>query len=106
MDNAGYGRSTRPSPMNDPCNLASDQQVALNLDNRAEPCAPSYGAQMTTIRSDWDEIGAVVDHLLALRHVPRVSLAAWSLGGPRAGGYAVQHPDKVQNRAIGAGLYP
>jgi pimeloyl-ACP methyl ester carboxylesterase len=25
MDNTGYGRSTRPLPMNDPCNLASDQ---------------------------------------------------------------------------------
>jgi pimeloyl-ACP methyl ester carboxylesterase len=105
MDNTGYGRSTRPSPMNDPCNLAGDQQLALNLDGHAETCAPSYGAQMTTIRSDWDEIGAVVDHLLALRHVPRVSLAAWSLGGPRAGGYTAQHPDKVQNLVLLAPAY-
>jgi pimeloyl-ACP methyl ester carboxylesterase len=31
----------------------------------------------------------------ALRGVDRVHLAAWSLGGPRAGGYAARYPDKV-----------
>ena len=29
MDVTGYGRSTRPPPMNDPCNLPPDQQAAL-----------------------------------------------------------------------------
>jgi pimeloyl-ACP methyl ester carboxylesterase len=55
---------------------------------------------MTTIASDWNDIGAVVDHLLALRHVSQVSLVAWSLGGPRAGGYAAQHPEKVQKLVL------
>src|SRR4029077_10535224 len=27
MDTTGYGRSTRPPAMNDPCNLANDRQV-------------------------------------------------------------------------------
>src|SRR2546428_8878167 len=27
MDTTGYGRSTRPAPMNDPCNLAKDRQA-------------------------------------------------------------------------------
>lgn len=105
MDNTGYGRSTRPAAMNDPCNLAREQQLALAPDGRSEPCSPSYGSQMTTIASDWNEIGAVVDHLLALRHVSQVSIAAWSLGGPRAGGYAAQHPEKVQSLVLLAPAY-
>src|SRR5262245_25160079 len=82
MDMTGYGRSTRPAAMNDPCNLSAEQQVALTPG--VEPCAPSYPQQMTTIQSDWHDLGAVVDHLLALRNVSQVSLVAWSLGGPRA----------------------
>ncbi len=45
MDTTGYGRSTRPAAMNDPCNLSPAQQLALG---RAEACSPSYGQQMTT----------------------------------------------------------
>ena len=67
------------------------------------PCAPTYPHALTTIASDWDDVGAVVDHIRALRRVERVSLVAWSLGGPRAGGYAARHPDKVNApRAAGA----
>ena len=91
MDMTGYGRSTRPLAMNDPCNMAADQQKAVF----GVTCAPSYGRQMTTIASDWNDIGAVVDYLRGLRQVEKVSLIGWSLGGPRAGGYASQHPDKV-----------
>jgi len=38
MDTTGYGRSTRPAAMNDPCNLSPAQQLALG---RAGACAPS-----------------------------------------------------------------
>lgn len=105
MDDTGYGRSTRPNAMNDPCNLSAEQQVGLLTDRHAQPCAASYGQNMTTIASDWHEIGAVIDHLLSLRRVPRVSIVAWSLGGPRAGGYAAQHPDKVQKLVLLAPAY-
>jgi pimeloyl-ACP methyl ester carboxylesterase len=60
---------------------------------------------MTTIASDWHEIGAVVDYLLKLRRVTQLSMAAWSLGGPRAGGYVVQHPEKVQKLIFLAPAY-
>jgi hypothetical protein len=70
MDTTGYGRSTRPAPMNDPCNLAKDRQVPF----APAPCAPSYPHQLTTIQSDWDDIGAAVDYVRALRHVDKVSL--------------------------------
>jgi pimeloyl-ACP methyl ester carboxylesterase len=91
--------------MNDPCNLSPEQQKAYIPGLMAAPCTPAYGQQMTTIASDWDEIGAVVDHLLALRRVAGVNLIAWSLGGPRAGGYAAQHPDKVKKLVLLAPAY-
>jgi len=105
MDMTGYGRSTRPAAMNDPCNLSHAQQLTFVPGLIAAPCAPSYPRQTTTIASDWNDIGAVVDHLLALRHVERVSMIAWSLGGPRAGGYTAQHPDKVRKLVLLAPAY-
>jgi len=95
MDMTGYGRSTRPYPMNDPCNLSESDQEALVPDLLAAPCAPSYGFAATTIESDWHDLDAVVEYIRELRHVQSVHLVAWSLGGPRAGGYAAQHPEKV-----------
>jgi pimeloyl-ACP methyl ester carboxylesterase len=91
----GYGRSSRPAPMNDPCNLAADRQPSFVPTLIAAPCPPSYGGALTTIASDWDDVGAAVDYIRALRRVDRVSLVAWSLGGPRSGGYAARHPEKV-----------
>lgn len=105
MDVTGYGRSTRPLAMNDPCNLTREQQAAFVPGLLAAPCAPVYAQNMTTLASDWNDIGAVVDHVLALRHVDKVSLIAWSLGGPRAGGYASQHPDKVRKLILLAPAY-
>jgi pimeloyl-ACP methyl ester carboxylesterase len=71
----------------------------------AAPCKPSYSSRLTTIASDWNDIGAVVDHLRALRSVEKVSMIAWSLGGPRAGGYASQHPEKVERLVLLAPAY-
>jgi pimeloyl-ACP methyl ester carboxylesterase len=96
VDVSGYGRSTRPSPMNDPCNLAQDRQQGFV----AAPCRAVYPHQLTTIQSDWDDIGAAVDYVRALRKADKVSLLAWSLGGPRAGGYTAQHPDKVSKLVL------
>ena len=95
VDMSGYGRSTRPAPMNDPCNLARDRQAGFTT----APCVPSYPHATTTIGSDWNDVGAAVDYIRAMRRVERVSLVAWSLGGPRSGGYAAQNPQKV-NRLV------
>ncbi len=105
MDTTGYGRSTRPAAMNDPCNLSKEQQAAFIPALMASPCSPAYARQMTTIASDWNDIGAVVDHVRALRRVDKISLLAWSLGGPRAGGYAAQHPEKIQKLVLLAPAY-
>lgn len=95
VDMTGYGRSTRPPAMSDPCNLAQDRQAQFVPAMIAAPCPASYPGAMTTIGSDWDDVGAAVDYLRALRRVDRVHLVAWSLGGPRSGGYAAKHPEKV-----------
>jgi pimeloyl-ACP methyl ester carboxylesterase len=41
-----------------------------------------------------------VDYVRRLRGVERVHLGAWSLGGPRAGGYAARHPEKVASAML------
>ena len=105
MDMTGYGRSTRPAPMNDPCNLTREQQGTFVLNLMPAICEPSYPQQMTTLESDWHDIDSVVDYVRALRHVDRVTLFGWSLGGPRAAGYTSQHPEKVQKLVLLAPAY-
>ena len=110
MDMDGYGRSTRPTVMNDPCNLARAQQAQFVPSLIPAPCAPSFQGSATTIASDWNDIGAVVDYVRALRHVDKINLAGWSQGGPRAGGYtaaasrprAAAGPARAGIRAHGA----
>lgn len=105
MDTTGYGRSTRPYVMNDVCNLSSQAQQDFVPAMIAAPCAPSYGFAATTIESDWHDIDAVVDYLRRLRGVDKVHLVAWSLGGPRAAGYAALHPEKVARVVLLAPAY-
>jgi pimeloyl-ACP methyl ester carboxylesterase len=105
MDTTGYGRSTRPAPMNDPCNLSAEQQAQFIPSLIKAPCKATHPGQLTTIASDWNDIDAVVEHIRKLRKVEQVSLIAWSLGGPRAGGYTAQHPDKVNRLVILAPAY-
>ncbi|MEO8137602.1 MAG: alpha/beta fold hydrolase, partial [Betaproteobacteria bacterium] len=105
MDLIGYGRSTRPAAMENPCNLAQDEQAHFVPVVISAPCAPTLSTVITTLDSDWHDIGAVVDHLRALRGVDHVSLIGWSLGGPRAGGYAVRNPDKVARLVVLAPVY-
>jgi pimeloyl-ACP methyl ester carboxylesterase len=104
LDLTGYGRSTRPAVMNDPCNLAVDQQQTLPGVLTA-PCPPAYAHPVSTITSEWEEIGAVVEYIRRVRAVERVSLIGWSLGAPRAGGYAAQHPDRVETLVLLAPAY-
>jgi pimeloyl-ACP methyl ester carboxylesterase len=87
--------------MNDVCNLSPEQQTALGR----KPCTASHASQLTTIASDWDDLDAVVDYIRGLRGVPRVSLIGWSLGGPRAGGYASRNPAKVAKLVLLAPAY-
>jgi pimeloyl-ACP methyl ester carboxylesterase len=105
MDTTGYGRSTRPPAMDDPCNLAPEQQAQFVGKVIPARCAPSYPYQVTTIESDWDDIDAAVDYVRTLRHADRISLVAWSLGGPRAAGYAAGHPERIAKLVLLAPAY-
>lgn len=105
VDMTGYGRSTRPAPMNDPCNLTRDRQLEFVPALLQVQCAPSYPQAMTTIASDWDDIGAAVDYIRRIRRADRVSMVAWSLGGPRAGGFASRFPDRVNRLVLLAPAY-
>lgn len=81
--------------MNDPCNLDPADQKLLDASVLPVPCRPSLTSQVTTLRSDWDDLDAAVDYLRALRHVDRVSLVGCSYAGSGAGRYATLHRDKV-----------
>jgi pimeloyl-ACP methyl ester carboxylesterase len=105
MDVTGYGRSTRPPAMSDPCNLTREQQSLFVPALIPKLCDASYPHQMTTLASDWHDIEAVVDQLRAMRRVEKVVLLGWSLGGPRAAGYTAQHPDKVAKLVLLAPAY-
>ncbi len=105
MDMTGYGRSTRPSAMNDPCNFSKAQQAQFVPGLIPAACGPSHPSPITTMDSDWNDIGTVVDHLRALRRVDKVSIVGWSQGGPRGGGYAARNPAKVARLVMLAPAY-
>jgi pimeloyl-ACP methyl ester carboxylesterase len=105
VDMTGYGRSTRPTVMNDPCNLSTEEQTELVPVFLSAPCKAEHTKHLTTIASDHNDIDAAVDYIRNLRRVERVSLIAWSLGGPRAGGYAAAHPEKISKLVVLAPAY-
>lgn len=105
MDMTGYGRSTRPAAMNDPCNFSKEQQAQFVPGLIPAPCAPSHPSPITTMDSDWNDIATVVEHLRALRRVDKVSIVGWSQGGPRSAGYAARNPGKVARLVVLAPAY-
>lgn len=100
VDMEGYGRSARPPQMADKCNLSPKQQTQFGAQ-----CAQTYPGALTNALSDWHDIGAAVDFIKTLRHVEKVNLIGWSQGGPRAGGWAAQHPDQVARLVLLAPAY-
>ncbi len=105
MDMTGYGRSTRPSPMSDACNFSKAQQAQFVPGVIPAPCEPSHPSPITTMDSDWNDIGAVVDELRVLRRVDKVSIVGWSQGAPRGAGYAARNPAKVARLVMLAPAY-
>ena len=100
VDMEGYGRSQRQPQMNDKCNLAPRQQKDFGVS-----CPQAYPGALTNALSDWHDISAAVDFIGKLRHVRKVNLIGWSQGGPRAGGWAAQHPDRVARLVLLAPAY-
>jgi pimeloyl-ACP methyl ester carboxylesterase len=98
MDLSGYGGSPRPM-MDDPSNVDPSQQAIITPRPLKNAVAPNYPYHFNTIRNDWDEIDTVVDWVRKREGVRRLDIIGWSAGGPRAGGYAAQHPEKI-HRAV------
>jgi pimeloyl-ACP methyl ester carboxylesterase len=95
VDQTGYGGSARPF-MDDPCNVDPELQASLLVGNVLEAtCTAHHPLRFNTIRGEWEEIDTVVDYILGETGAAKVSLVGWSAGGPRAGGYASLHPEKV-----------
>jgi pimeloyl-ACP methyl ester carboxylesterase len=99
MDMTGYGYSSRPL-MDDPRNLAPDDQAALVPHTLPYVAPPAHPWNLVTSDSETDDIDAVVDFIRDLRGVDRVALLGWSGGGIRTGAYTVRHPDKVERLVI------
>lgn len=105
LDVTGYGRSTRPPPMSNPCNFPKPQQAPFIPSQIPAPCDPTWNKPLTTMGSDWNDIGAVVDHLRGLRQVDKIALVGWSQGGPRTAGYAARNQAKVSRLVVLAPAY-
>ena len=84
MDLRGYGRSTRPPEMSKP---AAENPPIVNTDVAVK------------------DVGAVVDHILARRGVPRINLLGWSWGTAIMGAYTAQNNSKVERLVLYAPLW-
>jgi pimeloyl-ACP methyl ester carboxylesterase len=105
MDMEGYGPSSRPWPMDDPCNLSAGDQALVGPVS-TQPCGdPSYAKVLSTNQAEWSALDSVVDWVRARDGVAKVSLVGWSMGGMRTGGYASLHPDKVNRLVLFAPAY-
>ena len=102
MDMTGYGRSTRPSPMEDPCNILPAQQKEVIPKAMPASCAPKYPFELVNSDSETADINAVVDFIRKLRGVDKISLVGWSGGGIRTGTFVTRYPEKVDRYVIWA----
>lgn len=106
VDLTGFGRSTRPEALNDPCNLPKSDRAPFVPRMISADCKPSQTTLVTTMNSDRDDLDAVIEYVRRLRRVDKVALIAWSRGGPIAGGYVARHPEKVSRVFALAPAYP
>jgi pimeloyl-ACP methyl ester carboxylesterase len=113
VDLQGSGRSPLPNrsldPMTDPCNVTAAQQQSFLLDpnppNLTMACAASFPFLLVNSKSEWDEIDAVVDYIIARRGVEKVALVGISRGSLVVGPYAVLHPEKVESLFLQAPIF-
>jgi pimeloyl-ACP methyl ester carboxylesterase len=84
LDLPGYGKSTRPKEM------AEDAQKNPPL-MRGDAAVKN--------------IGAVVDHILARRSLPRLNLLGWSWGTTLMATYTTQNPGKIERLALYAPVW-
>ena len=99
MDLQGYGSSSKPTVMDDPCNTSADNQAKYLIPNPLRaPCRPPYPHSFGSFATDWDEIDTVVEFIRSLRgnRALKVNLVGWSRGGMRVIGYAALRPNNIE----------
>jgi pimeloyl-ACP methyl ester carboxylesterase len=84
MDIRGYGASTRPPEMSRP---PSENPPIVNTDVAVK------------------DVGAVVDHILGRRGVPKINLMGWSWGTAIMGAYTAKNNAKVDRLVLYAPLW-
>jgi pimeloyl-ACP methyl ester carboxylesterase len=100
VDLTGYGKSSRPY-MDDARNTGPEQRRLVGVGPGPAP----FPQRLTSLASDWADIDAAVDFIRTQTGAERVHLVGWSGGGPRIGGYAAQHPEKVGRVLLVAPAY-
>ena len=98
VDLQGYGNSSKPAVMDDPCNTSPDDQAKYLVPNPLpRPCSPRYAHSFGSFASDWDEIDTVVQFIRSLRgdSTLKINLVGWSRGGMRVIGYAALRAGNV-----------
>jgi len=103
VDLQGYGRSSTPTVMNEPCNTSADNQAKYLVPNPLRaPCLPRYPHSFGSFTTDWDEIDTVVEFIRSRRgdRALKVDLVGWSRGGMRVIGYAALRPDNVERVVV------
>ena len=99
LDLQGYGSSSKPTVMDDPCNTSADNQAKYLVPNPLQaPCPPRYPHSFGSFATDWDEIDTVVEFIRSLRgdRALKVNLVGWSRGGMRVIGYAALRADNIE----------
>ena len=98
LDQQGYGNSSKPFVMDDPCNTSAENQAKYLIPNPlAAPCLPRYEQPFGSFATDWDEIDTALEFIRSLRgdRALKVNLVGWSRGGLRVIGYAALRADNV-----------
>ena len=99
VDLQGYGRSSKPAVMDQPCNTSAGNQAKYLVPNPLPArCPPRYPDSFGSFATDWDEIDTVVGFIRSLRadRALRVNLVGWSRGGMRVIGYAALRANNVE----------
>jgi pimeloyl-ACP methyl ester carboxylesterase len=103
VDLQGYGSSSKPAVMDDPCNTSDAYQAKYLIPNPLRAaCPPRYPHSFGSFATDWNEIDTVVEFIRSLRADPalKLNLIGWSRGGMRVIGYAALRPGNVEKAVV------
>jgi pimeloyl-ACP methyl ester carboxylesterase len=103
VDLQGYGSSSKPTVMDEPCNTSADNQAKYLIPNPLRAtCPPRYPHSFGSFATDWDEIDTVVEFIRSLRghRALKVNLVGWSRGGMRVIGYAALRAHNVDKVVV------